>query len=193
MEYLNKIINKQDYQLAYKTELFEIVLYTAVSFFLPLMVGHPQIIVGILVNALLITSALNIKGYKLLPVIIAPALGALSRGILFGPFTVFLLYMIPFIWVGNAILVFTFKALNLNKKLNYWITLLIGSITKAAFLFGIAYILFKLNLVPVIFLTAMGIFQFYTAILGGIVAFGFQYVKKHCHRPGHEAKASYRS
>lgn len=178
MEYLNKIINKQDYKLNYRTELFEIILYTTISFFLPLMVGHPQIVVGVLVNALLITSALNIKGYKLLPVIIAPALGALSRGILFGPFTIFLLYMIPFIWVGNAILIYAFKWLNLDKKLNQWITLLIGSVAKAAFLFTIAYILFSLKLIPVLFLTAMGIFQLYTAILGGIIALGFQYTKK---------------
>jgi len=178
MEYLNKVINKQDYKLSYRTELLEIILYTSVSFFLPLMVGHPQIFVGVLVNALLITSALNVKGYKLLPVIIAPALGALSRGILFGPFTIFLLYMIPFIWIGNAILVYTFKALNLNKKTNYWITLLIGSVVKAAFLFGIAFILVKFGVLPILFLTAMGVFQLYTAILGGIVAFGFQYTKK---------------
>ena len=178
MEYLNKIINKQDYKLSYRTELFEIVLYTVVSFFLPLMVGHPQIVVGVLVNTLLITSALNVRGYKLLPVIIAPALGALSRGILFGPFTIFLVYMIPFIWVGNAILVYAFKWLNLNKKMNKWVTLLIGSLTKAAFLFAIAFLFVNLGIVPRLFLTAMGIFQFYTAILGGIVALGFQSVKK---------------
>lgn len=178
MGYLNKIINLQDYKLEYKQELFEIILYTAVSFFLPLMIGHPQIVVGIVVNTLLVTSALNIKGYKLLPVIIAPALGAFSRGILFGPFTIFLIYMIPFIWIGNSILVYAFKWLNLNKKLNYGITLLIGSITKAAFLFAIAYLLFSIKLVPSLFLTTMGIFQFYTAILGGIVAFGFQWAKK---------------
>ncbi len=178
MEYFNKVINLQDYKLSYRTEFFEIILYTVVAFFLPFLVGHPQIIVGVLVNTLLITSALNVKGYKLLPVIIAPALGALSRGILFGPFTVFLLYMIPFIWVGNAILVYVFKWLNLKKKINYWVTLLIGSIIKAAFLFAIAYLLVNMKILPALFLTTMGIFQFYTAILGGVIAFGFQKTKK---------------
>jgi hypothetical protein len=178
MEYLNKVINKQDYKLSYRAELFEITLYTIVSFFLPLMVGHPQIIVGVLVNTLLITSALNVRGYKLLPVIIAPALGALSRGILFGPFTIFLVYMIPFIWIGNAILIYAFKELNLNKKLNKWVTLFIGSLLKAAFLFTIAFIFVKAGILPALFLTAMGVFQFYTAILGGIVALGFQWSKK---------------
>lgn len=178
MEYFSKVINKQDYKLSYRNELFEMILYTVVAFFLPLMIGHPQIVVGIVVNTLLITSALNLKGYKLLPVVIAPSLGALSRGILFGPFTVFLVYMIPFIWIGNSILVLAFKYLRLNKKVNYSITLLAGSVTKAAFLFAIAYILVNIKILPLPFLTSMGIFQFYTAALGGIAAFGLQYIKK---------------
>jgi hypothetical protein len=178
MEYVNKIINLQDYKLEYRQELFEITLYTVVSFFLPFFVGHPQILVGVLVNTLLITSALNIRGAKLLPVIFAPALGALSRGVLFGPFTIFLVYMIPFIWIGNSILVFAFKWLNLDKKLNRWTTLLIGSVAKAAFLFLVAYVLVSLEVLPVLFLTTMGLFQFYTAILGGILALGFQSAKK---------------
>ena len=178
MEYPNRVINLQDYKLSYRTELFEIVLYTVVAFFLPFLVGHPQIVVGVLVNTLLITSALNIKGYKLLPVIISPALGALSRGILFGPFTVFLLYMIPFIWIGNSILVYAFKWINLDKKVNYWVTLLMGAVVKAGFLFVVAYLLVSMKILPALFLTTMGIFQFYTAILGGIIAFGFQKAKK---------------
>ncbi len=174
MEYLNK----QDYRLSYNAEIFEIALYTVAAFFLPLMVGHPQIVVGVLVNSLLIVSALNVRGIRLLSVIIAPTLGALSRGILFGPFTIFLVYMIPFIWVGNAILVYAFKRLHLGAKLNRWITLFIGSAVKAAFLFAVAFAFVQLGILPKLFLATMGIFQFYTAILGGVLALGFQAVKK---------------
>ena len=154
------------------------ILYTAVCFFLPLFIGHPQAFVGIIVNAMLIASALNIKGAKLLPVIIAPSLGALSRGILFGPFTIFLVYMIPFIWIGNTILVFSFKWLKLRLKKNYWLTLVIGSLLKSGFLFLSAYVLFLLGIIPVIFLTAMGTMQLITALAGGAAAFGFQCTKK---------------
>ncbi len=178
MEYFVRLINKQDYSLEYRQELFEMILYCVVAFFLPLMIGHPQIVVGTLVNALLITSALNIRGYKLLPVIVAPSLGALSRGILFGPFTVFLVYMVPFIWIGNSILVFMFKWLSLDKKVNYFITLLIGGLSKAMFLFLIAYIFVSMGVIPVLFLTTMGVFQFYTTTLGGILAFGVHKTKK---------------
>lgn len=151
-------------------ENFEMVIYAAVAFFLPLFIGHPQIIVGVVVNALLIISALNVKGYKLLPVIIMPVLGALSRGVLFGPFTVFLLFMAPFIWIGNGILVAAFRKI----KLNYFVTLIIGSAVKAGFLFLCAFVLYKLGAVPALFLTTMGMFQLYTALLGGVAAYGYQ-------------------
>lgn len=178
MNYICKLANLQDYVLSNLNQYFEMILYSVVCFSLPLLIGHPQIIVGVVVNALLITSALNFKGYKLLPVIIVPALGALSRGILFGPFTIFLIYLIPFIWLGNAILVFTFKWFKLHLKQNYWATLLIGSAAKAGFLFLAAFILFKLNIIPVIFLTAMGTIQLTTAILGGIAAYSIHSIKK---------------
>jgi hypothetical protein len=178
VEYIKKAANLQDYLLNDSYQYFEMVVYTVVSFFIPLFLGHPQLIVGIVVNSLLIAAALNLKGMKLLPVIISPALGALTRGVLFGPFTIYLIYMIPFIWIGNAILVFSFKLLKLKLKRNYWIALIIGSVFKAGFLFSIAYILYSLQILPVIFLTAMGLIQLTTALGGGIFAYGFQYTKK---------------
>ena len=178
MNYLNKVSNLQDYVLKNVNEYFELVVYSAVCFFLPLMIGHPQIVVGIVVNAMLITAALNLKGYKLWPVILLPAIGALSRGALFGPFTIFIVYMIPFIWIGNAILVYTFKIMNLEMKKNYVFTLVVGACLKAGFLFLAALILVKTGIIPVIFLTTMGLFQLWTALAGGAVAFGIHYTKK---------------
>jgi hypothetical protein len=178
MEYLDKVANLQDYLLKDSYQYFEMVVYTTISFFLPLILGHPQLLVGVAVNSLLVIAALNLKGWKLLPVIIAPALGALSRGILFGPFTIYLVYMVPFIWVGNAILVFSFKLMKLKMKKGYLLTLFTGSIAKSLFLFGIAYLLYSLGLIPVIFLTAMGILQLVTAILGGLAAYGVHIAKK---------------
>ena len=178
MEYLNKIANLQDYELSNVSQHVEMVVYTVASFFLPIVIGHPQIVVGMLVNTMLITAALNLKGYKLLPIILAPSLGALSAGLLFGKFTMFLVYLIPFIWVGNAILVFAFKWLKLRLQKNYLLTLVIGSGAKSLFLFGSAFLLFKLGIVPVMFLTAMGIIQLTTALGGGIVAYGFQAAKR---------------
>lgn len=178
MEYVNKIINLQDYKLNNWIEFWEITLYSILAFLIPFFIGHPQLVVGVLVNAFLITSALNVRGVKLLAVIVAPALGVLCRGLLFGPFTVFLLYMIPFIWIGNMVLVFFFKWLNLDRKMNKWLTLGIGSVVKAGFLFLVAYSLVSMNVIPALFLTTMGLFQLYTAIFGGVLAFGIHGVKK---------------
>ncbi|UCD04453.1 MAG: hypothetical protein JSW73_02365 [Candidatus Woesearchaeota archaeon] len=178
MKYLTKLSNLQDYSIGEAHQYFEMILYTSVCFFIPMFIGHPQIAVGIAVNAAIIVAALNLKGYKILPVIIAPSLGALSRGVLFGPFTVYLVYMIPFIWIGNSILLFSFKLFKLKLKKNYLTTLVLGAGMKSGFLFLSAYILYSLSIIPAIFLTAMGIMQLATALGGGIPAYLAQKAKK---------------
>lgn len=178
MGYISETANLQDYALSKAYENIELIIYSALCFFVPFFIGHPQIFAGIAVNAVLVTAALNLKGYKLLPVIMIPSLGVLSRGIVFGPFSKFLIYMIPFIWFGNALLVFSFKHFKLKKKYNFAYTLMAGAIIKSGFLFLSAFILYKLSIIPVIFLTAMGFMQFATAVSGGIAAYGIHSAKK---------------
>lgn len=178
--YKNKlaIFNRQDYEMSFNQEYIELIIYSFICFFIPFAFGHSQWITGILVNATLILSALNLKSKMLLPAIMLPSLAVLVSGIIFGPFTHFLIFMIPFIWIGNTILVYSFKKLKLKKKMNSFMVLLIGAGTKTLFLFGAAFILYKLSLIPLIFLTTMGIFQLYTAIGGGIIALGIHSLKK---------------
>lgn len=170
-EYINKIINLQKYELGNKLQNIEMIVYSLSCFFIPFLIGHPQLVVGVIINSLLILSSLNLQKHRLLPIILLPSLGALARGMVFGPFTVFLIYLIPFIWIGNTVLVLGFKYLHLNKKINYLITLIISSSLKALFLFSAAFVLYKLNIIPAIFLTAMGITQLITALSGGVLAF----------------------
>lgn len=168
-------LNEFNYSNFYKYA--EICIFSVIAFFMPFFIGNPQIVVGTVVNFFLISSALKIKDYRILPLVVAPSLGVLTRGMLFGPFTVFLIYMIPFIWIGNYILVLTFRKLKLSKKLNYWPTAIVGALLKSGFLFLSAFILFKLGVIPLIFLTTMGAVQFATAISGAFVAFGYEKVK----------------
>ena len=155
-------------------ENIELVIYSTICFFLPLFLGHPQILVGIVVNASLVLAALRLKTKQLLPVIIMPVLGTLSRGLLFGPFTIYLLYLIPFIWISNALLVYFVK--KINKKI---LGLSIGSIIKSSFLFLSAFLLVRLSVIPTIFLIAMGPTQLLTAISGGTLALiGDKFLKK---------------
>ena len=146
-------------------ENLELFIYSSICFFLPLFLGHPQILVGIVVNTSLVLAALRLKTKQLLPVIIMPAFGALSRGILFGPFTIYLLYLIPFIWISNALLVYFVK--RMNKKI---FGLSMGALIKSSFLFLAALLLVKLSVIPAIFLVAMGPTQLLTAVSGGTLA-----------------------
>jgi len=169
--YISKLFDLTLFETKYKQQVIELVAYSLIAFFIPFFVGHPQLLVGTAVNMALILSSLSLKRNFLLPVIFMPSIAVLSRGMIFGPFTIFLVYFIPFIWAGNFMLAMFFKGLYIKKKINYFITLLSGSFAKAFFLFMIALLFFKLNLIPEIFLATMGTMQFTTAILGGITAF----------------------
>jgi len=171
-------IHKQEYALTEQREFTEMFLYSWIAFFLPFVLPQPQLVVGITVNALLVLAALNLKGYRLLPVILLPSLGVLASGFVFGVNNQYLLYMIPFIWAGNALFVYLIKKAQLVKKMNRWLALGGAAISKSALLFGAAFALVSISAVPAIFLTSMGIFQLYTAIGGGVAGFALHEVKK---------------
>ena len=175
--YINKLANLQRYKWSIRNEAIEVVLYSLAGFFLPFMLAHPQWLVGTIVNAMIISAAMSVKGHKLLPVIMLPSLGVLAAGLIFEQFTPFLLYMIAFIWIGNSLLIGTFKFLNIHKKRDYSSTLIIGAAVKSIFLFIAAFVMFKFGLLPVVFLSAMGIMQWITVISGGALAFGFEKIK----------------
>lgn len=148
-------------------QLIEITLLSLISFFLPFFMGSPQILVGTIVNALLIRSALSLKGRQLLPIIFLPSLGALARGIVFGPFTVYLTYLIPFIWFSNFVIVYFTKVLKIKINLNLSISIVISTLMKTSVLFIPAFIMVGINAIPNSFLKSMGITQLITALLGG--------------------------
>jgi len=170
-----EFLNKQEYPLSYLQENIELVIYSALCLLIPFFIGNNQFLIGAIVNASLILAALNLRNYKLLPIILLPSIGVFSRNLMFGNFTMFLVYMIPFIWIGNSILVFSFKKFSFKKK---WFTLILAAALKTLFLFLSALVLIKLSVLPVIFLTTMGIMQFYTAITGGLLALSVHQVKK---------------
>ena len=165
-----ELISIKDYNYSNRYQNIELFLLSLAAFFIPLFLGHQQILVGSVVNAFLIIASLHLKTWKTLPIIIMPSLGAVAAGLIFSNLTKFLLLMVPFIWIGNYLLVLTFKKI----KKNYWAKLAIGTALKAGFLFSVAFILFKLSLLPIIFLTAMGILQITTALIGGILAFAYE-------------------
>ena len=169
---------RQEYSLTRVQEYVEMTAYSVIAFSLPFLHGHEQLFVGAAVNCALVLAALNLKGARLLPVIILPSIGAYLAGLVFGVASPALLYMIPFIWAGNALLVLAIKYFVLDKKTNRAAALGFGAAAKALFLFLSALALLSFGMVPAAFLTAMGIFQLATAALGGAAALRLQAGKK---------------
>ena len=150
--------------------IMEFGLYSLVAYFLPLMIVQQQMFLGVAVNSMLVCSALYIKGWtKLLPLIVLPSIGVLSKGFIFGSLSVYLFYMLPFIWIGNAILIFGIKSVYLKKKSHFMHGVVYASALKSLFLFGSAFALYSFGVVPQMFLVAFGIMQFTTAFFAGMI------------------------
>ena len=153
------------------SKTFLIITYVA-SFTIPFLIGGPQILVGILVNIALIYAAITYKDIKtLFPLFFLPSIGVLTRGYIFGPFTPLLFYMVPFIWASNATLILVIKNLYVEKKFNYFFTLLVASLIKTFVLYLSAYGYFSFKILPAIFLKTMGFNQFLTATIAGIIVY----------------------
>lgn len=172
-DYIRDSLYQQYFPLQAIHQTILVTIYSTICFFTPFFIGEPQALVGTIVNALLITAALELKGKQLIPIIILPSLGALARGIVFGPFTPFLALMIPFIWVGNTIIVISFKIIVIKLKQWFATALFFGAALKAFFLYSIAFLFYNNHVLPAIFLTTMGAFQLATALLGGVIAYCF--------------------
>lgn len=140
-------------------------------FALPFFVPGVQLVTGTIVNATLIVGAVLLKGEKPYYLVFLPAIAQIASGLLFGPFSIFLAYLLPFIWLGNAVMVYGFKEFHIGRKINFFAVLAGSSALKAALIFGFALALSNFGLVPQAVLSAMGALQLVTAVAGGILAY----------------------
>lgn len=137
---------------------------------------NSQLIVGSIVNALLVMTALNLKGtLKIAGVVTMPSIATILSGYIFHTASVFMVYMIPAIWLGNFALIYTLKKLFVVKKTNYFLTSLIGIILKVAIIFGAFSMLRIIGIFPEKLIAnlqkAMGITQIITATIGVLLAY----------------------
>lgn len=147
------------------TSTAKIFFYLIPLFFVPFLLGGPQLLVGSIVNLLLILVALKYKNYAaIIPMVMLPSIATSLRGLVFWPFTIFLVYMMPAIRLGNYILVYTIQHIKTQ-----WLWILVWWILKTILLFLVAYILIRLWILPAIFLKAMWIFQLITVMIAGVV------------------------
>lgn len=142
-----------------------------------IITANSQLIVGTVVNTVLIISALNLKGWnKNAFIITMPSISTILSGYIFKSASVYMVWMIPAIWLGNFALIFAFKYIMLTKEKNYLIAAILGIVCKIAIIFGLFTILNAFNIFPEKLVSnlqkAMSLTQLFTAIFGSIIAFG---------------------
>jgi hypothetical protein len=130
---------------------------------------HSQWITGPMVNAVLLISAVLIGPMEAVFLGLMPSTVALSAGLLPLP----LAPMVPFIMIGNAVMIAVF---HYSYKKNIYASIGAAALLKFAFLhFSVVLIMAKLldSKLTANLAMMMSWPQFVTAIIGGVVAYGF--------------------
>ena len=146
--------------------LTKFIILLGVAIGAPLIGFHSQWITGPIVNTVLILSIFLLDTKSAILIAILPSTIALGTGLL----PAVLAPMIPFIILSNIILILTIDRL----KEDYWTSLVLGSGLKYLFLFltsGVVINLLLNSKVAPAVLNVMSWPQFFTAIIGGILAF----------------------
>ena len=141
-----------------------------------IIASNSQLIVGSVVNTVLVISALNLKGWsKTIFVVTMPSISTIMSGYVFKSASVYMVWMIPAIWIGNFALIFAFKYIMLAKDKNYFLAAILGIIVKVSIIFSFFMILKAFNIFPEKLVSnlqkAMSITQLITASIGCLIAF----------------------
>lgn len=192
------IINKRVKDFSKGIDIIQTILIFLIALLVPTFFGrilskifgstsvistNSQLIIGTIVNIALVVSAINLKGWaKILGVVTMPSISTILSGYVFGTASVYMVYMIPAIWLGNFALIYSYKLLMLGKNKHYFLAGIVGIIVKVAIIFA----LFNLNNLFGVFpeklvttlSTAMGTTQLITATLGVILAFIIYKIEK---------------
>lgn len=191
--FFENCLNKRYSDVSKIAEIWEMILISLGVFLTPLIVPqiltlifgansflatHSQFVVGAIVNTSLILAGINVKGWKkIMSIVILPSISALLSGSVLHLSSIYTVYMIPAIWLGNFALVYLFKLLFVSKKLNYIITSIISVLVKVAFIFAGYNILLYTNVIPQnskvaqVLFTSMGINQVITATMGCAISY----------------------
>lgn len=140
---------------------------------------NSQYVVGTIVNIALIFAGINLKGYKkIIGVITLPSISAICSGFIFKTASIYTVYMIPAIWLGNFMLVYLYKKIYVQKMKNYVLASIASIITKAAIIFFGFNLLTWVSVIPnegKIFQAlqlSMGMNQLVTATIAAIIVAG---------------------
>lgn len=185
------IINKRVKDFSKGIDIMQTILIFLIALLVPTFLGgilskifgstsvistNSQLIVGTIVNAALVVSAINLKGWaKILGVVTMPSISTILSGYVFGTASVYMVYMIPAIWIGNFALIYSYKFLMLGKNKHYFLAGIVGIIVKVAIIFALFNLINLFGVFPEKLVenlrNAMGMTQLITATLGMIAAF----------------------
>lgn len=192
------VLNKTMYDFSKKADLIQAIIIGLIAFLVPtflvqlinaifgaqsIVATNSQIIVGSIVNSALIFSAINVKGWKkIIGVVTMPSISTILSGYVFKSASVYMVYMIPAIWVGNFVLIYAYKLIMLEKNKNYFLAGVVGIIAKVLVIFGCFEILNLFNIFPDKLVAnlqkAMGLTQLITASIGTLIMFIVYQIEK---------------
>lgn len=192
------IMNKAIYNFASKIEIIQTIMIGLIAFLVPtflaqliklvfgaesMVTANSQLIVGSVVNTALIVCAINIKGWKkIVGILTMPSISTIASGTIFGTASIYMLYMIPAIWLGNFALIYAYKMILIEKNKNYFLTGIIGVFIKVAVIFGGFELLNLFKIFPAKIVdnlqVAMGSTQLITASIGMVIAFAIYQIEK---------------
>lgn len=186
-------LDQSTYALSKKREIMGISLISFGIFLVPLIIpqilslvfgansfiaNNSQYIVGTIVNTALIMTAIHIEGWKKITGIITlPSLSALAGGLVFSIGSIYTLYMIPAVWIGNFLIIYLYRKLFVQKHLSYIISSTAAILLKAGVIFAGYNLLLAVQVIPsgskvaAMLFSAMGLNQVITAVCGSILAF----------------------
>ncbi len=157
-----KILSLSKEQLA----LFQFSILMGLSIILPLF--HSQYITGPMVNAVLFLSAVLAGSTGAMFIAMIPSVIALSTGLL----PIAIAPAVPFIMLGNAILIAAFILL---QKKSFWLAAIAASFAKFIFLFGSSQLVIGLiakKQAAVAAVSMLSYPQLVTALMGAFLAWG---------------------
>jgi hypothetical protein len=141
------------------------------------LIGN-QFITGSIVNATLLISVAVLGIQNALLIGMIPSIIALATGLL----PAVMAPMVPFIILGNAVLVMMFGYL-MNK--NYWVGAVSGAVVKFGFLWGTSFIVINMVVNQQIsdkIAMMMSWPQLVTALIGSLLAYGTLYLLRQVHK-----------
>ena len=180
---MTKILNQQLMDTKKMTDILVTLLIIVGAFAVPTFLAkiiplgkYQQLIVGTIVNASLILTALYTKGtIKTIAIATLPSISTIVGGLLFATMTKYTQTMIPAIWLGNFAFIFLYKVLYVNKKITYPLSAVVAIVVKVAIIYLGFTLMINLMTVPEMVKTtlntSMGVTQLITATCGSILAF----------------------